>query len=228
MKKFTITLIIIITTMLFNHGLAGNNPAITIVKISPPIEYLVFSKNPPTIQEVSEQYDYKYIINASYFESDLQHAGWLKIKGKLYSEIKSDKQLTHIVVIKDKMQVFSVKDFKPSDDNTSIEFQTGPLVIQHNQIMLENINQTINGKRNNKRTLLGFTEDGFYYFIITRNRIKLFDLAEILLKEAVFQNKDLTVVNLDGGSSTALYYGEGSSINYRVYKKLPYLLVVKN
>ncbi|MCK5903203.1 MAG: phosphodiester glycosidase family protein [Cocleimonas sp.] len=193
-------------------------------------EYLYFPKNPPSLNKIAKKYGYQYILNASFFEGwrgKAQHAGWLKIRGQTYASIKKDRQLTHVAVLDQKGQLtfFDYRSFKSSDNKNTIEFQTGPLILDKNQVTNQYINGSFNGKGRYRRTLLGVTENGNKYFIIATLPTTLNDLANKLLKKPIFQDHKLSVINLDGGPSVALYSRDNPEMNFNTRSKLPLLLV---
>ncbi len=163
-----------------------------------------------SIQEVGQSFQYRYLVNGSFFEWSGKHAGWLSISGNNLMSLKHDRQLTHIALLNTatgEMVFKSAELWKPSmSDKANIEFQTGPLVIQANVLALPSIRQSINGLRSHKRTLLAYTEeDKMKFFITVRKPEHLDNLGEYLLKLSTFEGKTLSVINLDGGPSVALH-----------------------
>jgi len=117
--------------------------------------------------------------------------------------------------------------FKPNNDNHSIEFQTGPLIIDSNKAALALIQHSVNGSGRYKRTLLAITDNSMLFLITVRNRVSLDSLAGYLLSLPIFASHRLDVVNLDGGSSVALFVQDHSELNYNESAHLPMLIGVK-
>ena len=204
----------------------------TIVGFTDGFEIIYEPTDPISLKEAAEKHPYSYIINGSYFEASRIHAGWLSIFGVQYEPLKEDRQLTHMAVFDSSLGYLDFPDLNLWDSSmtsaTSIEFQTGPLVIHANQIDSLSIQASINGESSNLRTFLAFTEeDAMKYFIITRRTGPLDKMAEHLLSLSVFEGKTLSVMNLDGGSSTALYSRTQPELNYNIKRPLPILLGVR-
>ncbi len=185
-----------------------------------------------SIQEVLQRSPYRYLINGSFFELSGEHAGWLSISGQPATPLKDDRQLTHIVILNNttgEMAFTSAKHWAPSmSDTVTLEFQTGPQVIQANTLDMASIRQSINGRRSHQRTLLAYTgEDRIKYFITVRKSARLDELGEYLLRLSVFEGKTLFVVNLDGGPSVALETRAYPEINYNGDAVLPILFAVR-
>ena len=75
---------------------------ILIVEFNKSFQYLYFPTKPPSVNKIGQLYGYRYIINASFFDGwrqNAKHAGWLKIFGNIHSQIKTDRQLTHIAIL---------------------------------------------------------------------------------------------------------------------------------
>lgn len=205
---------------------------ITIVGFHDNFDFLYEPNNPMSLAKAGEAHPYRYIMNGSYFEGSRIHAGWLSIFGVEHTPIKADRQLSHLAVLD---TALSHLEFPSLDlwDSTmtreqTLEFQTGPLVIYANQVDTLSIEASINGTGAHLRTLLAYTEeDGMIYFIITRKVCTLNELGTHLLTLTAFQGKTLHVMNLDGGSSTALYARNHPELNFNTSRHLPILLGVR-
>ena len=208
-----------------------NNYDMTIVSFLSSFDFIYKPSQDLSIQTVATKSNYRYMINGSFFEASKEHAGWLSLLGEEKTPIKEDRQLSHIIKFNQKTGIMSfveAKKFQPSTDKSNIEFQSGPLIIDSNQITNKYINQSLNGLLLFERTLLGYTEeDGRKYFIITRENVKLDELADYLLKLHVFSGKTLNLVNLDGGTSVALYSQTYPELNFNANAILPILLGIK-
>jgi len=204
----------------------------TIVGFHHELEILYAPAEPPTLKATAEQQGYRYLINGSYFHASREHAGWLSIYGKKHADLLDDKQLSQVAVLNPHLGYIDFPEidlFDPSlSSPATIEFQTGPMVIAANRIDTTSINASINGRGSHLRTLLAYTEeDGMKYMIICRQPGTLEQIGEHLLRQPVFQEKTLWVVNLDGGSSTALFARDYPTLNFNVTRPLPILLGVK-
>ncbi len=204
----------------------------TIVGFNHNYEIIYEPSQPLSLGEAAEKYNFSYIINGSYFEGSRIHAGWLSILGVQHTPIKADRQLTHMAILDTHLGYLDFPGLDLWDSSmthsTSIEFQTGPLVIHENVIDTLSIKASINGESQHLRTFLAHTkEDDMKYFIITRHVGPLEQMAEHLLSLPVFKGKTLSVMNLDGGSSTALYSRSHPELNFNTNRPLPILLGIR-
>lgn len=206
---------------------------ISIIELHGGFEFLFIPKDVPSVKDVAEKVGFRFVINASFYDGDnlnAGHAGWLRLFGRTYCPVKKDSQLTHIFkydTVSKKVAIIPCLDFKGSNSSNSIEFQTGPLVIEGNKIDLKDIKESINGFRHDKRSLLAVDRNGTIYFITVREGIPLDRLGRHLLRLPVFSKKTIDVVNLDGGPSVALYVKNFPGLNYNESARLPLLLGVK-
>ena len=203
------------------------------------IIYIV-SNNVPTLfynedktksfQDICKEQKFSYAVNGQYFKLDKSPAGLFILNGDMISSLDTkDKQLSAVVVINNKhnqLEFYPLADFKlenfKSEDITV--FQTGPLIIKNNEIQQNVISESINGLGEYKRTLLGYTNSGKSFFIVTTKQFSLQDLAKKILNSKVMKGETISVINLDGGSSTWLYGKDEGIIVEGVTKSLPFVL----
>ena len=206
---------------------------ITIVSVHHGFEFLFVPDDVDALESVALANHYRLVINGSFFDGSALHAGhsgWLRIYGKTYSPLRPNVQLTHIVRFDStsmKTAFIDMDGFKPGNDNHSIEFQTGPLIIDSNKVALSLIQHSINGSGKYKRTLMAVTDNSGLFLITVRNRVSLDSLANYLLSLAIFASHRLDIVNLDGGSSVALFVQNHPELNYNESSHLPMLIGVK-
>ncbi|NOZ62706.1 MAG: phosphodiester glycosidase family protein [Calditrichaeota bacterium] len=205
----------------------------TIVSFSKPFDFIFIPKDAPPMAQFGERSEYNFLMNGSFFDGtrlDAQHAGWLKILGKEIAPLKPDAQLTHVVVYSSrnrKMEFIEFDKFLPDASDDTIEFQAGPVLISENQITNSFMQNSINGMREHIRTLIGYSNDLMTHFIIVRRKITLLTAAEKLLQLSLFNDKSISVINLDGEPSTALWARTFPEFNYNEQERLPLLLGVK-
>ncbi len=189
--------------------------------------YILKEQNFGTISEFAEQNNLLFAINTSYFLSDYTHAGLLVENGELLSRYaKGDRQLTHIVKIESgRISFLSPEEFEQvTDFGNSSYFQVGPLFISNSEISSDLISNSLNGNGQYLRTFVCIFENKAVIGVNT-NSISLINLAESL--KNVFNKPDLSCMNLDGGSSSALYSKHNSELNFGISKRIPYLLGYK-
>jgi uncharacterized protein YigE (DUF2233 family) len=180
-----------------------------------------------SLKKLAQQEDLIFMINAGYFTKEKQHAGGLIIEAELLFPFFQNNQLTHVVTfdsVLNNVGVVNVEDF--INNNTfayDFAFQTGPLIISNNVIQDDYINNSINGNELAKRSLMGINERGEVFFIVTRKVFSLATLAEKLLEVEGLGSK-ISIVNLDGGSSVAMYLSHKEEFQIGENKILPALI----
>lgn len=210
-----------------------NDFGMTIVSVHYGFEFLFVPDDVDALESIARANYFRFVINGSYFDNSALHAGhsgWLRIYGKTYSPLRPDVQLTHVVRFDSasmKTTFINMDGFTPGNDDHSIEFQTGPLIIDSNKVAFSLIQHSINGPGRYKRTLMAVADNSVIYLITVRNRVSLDSLANYLLSLAIFASHRLDVVNLDGGSSVALFARNHPELNYNEGARLPMLIGVK-
>ena len=206
---------------------------LTALSVHHGFDYLFVPKGVPTLLSVAQAKNYRFMINGSFFDGvrlDAQHSGWLRILGKSFGTVWNNRQLTHVVrfdTTSGTVHIISSKDFKPSNSDHTIEFQTGPLVIEDNKVALSLISHSINGSGRYTRTMIAVRNGSELLFITVRKPVSLDALARFLLTLSIFQQKRLDVINLDGGPSVAFYARAFPQLHYNVDDRLPLLLGVQ-
>ena len=210
-----------------------NDFGMTIVSVRQGFDFLFVPENVDALESVARDHRYRFVINGSFFDGSALHAGhsgWLRIYGKTYSPLRPDVQLTHIVRFDSASMKTAFIDtdlFKAENDDHSIEFQTGPLIVDSNRVALSLIQHSVNGSGKYKRTLMAVTDNSGLFLITVRNRVSLDSLANYLLSLSLFAPHRLDVVNLDGGSSVALFVQSHPELNYNESAHLPMLIGIK-
>lgn len=207
-----------------------NHPQLMVVEVPDTIIIYYLPQNEASIDSIARKNNLRCIINGSFFKGvrgNATHAGWLSLYGERIEPLMDDRQLTHIVRSNGAHRTIDflpVRTFVPSEDPQTIEFQTGPLVIANGAIQQDLIRSSINGPTPHTRSLLATLDQRRCFFITVTDRVTLADLAARLLRLSVFQQGKLDVVNLDGGSSVALYLRDTPDHNYNADDRLPILI----
>jgi exopolysaccharide biosynthesis protein len=213
--------------------LQNNRKDIRIAVFKRPLEFVFTHKNPLQLKDQAQN-KYDIAINGSYFKGsyrEAKHAGLMQVKGQKLENTIEDKQLTHIMVYDHDsmgMEFFPVKELNggkyQSEKYTVI--QTGPLIIQNNNVTTDSIQDSINGKYKHYRTLIGTTSTGETFFIVTTEKYTLRELAQELLNIDYFKDMRISTINLDGGPSTAIYVESDKQYNFNEEKELPLVIGV--
>jgi exopolysaccharide biosynthesis protein len=173
-----------------------------------------------TTKSIQEYYQTgSIIINGSYFggtkPGKYYPAGlWIENKKIKYPQMNDDPNITHTVfymnygnrvsIIKnsDTTQMIPICLQNPAG---CIAFQTWPLVLSGN--ILQNFWDSWHANGKHARTLLGKTKSGKIFFFVSTIPRSLREVWEKILADARFMNDPITVLNLDGGPSTAFFDG---------------------
>lgn len=208
----------------------------TISAIPDSIVYIYAPDNVDKINQIGKKGDYRYLVNASYFSGlsyNAKHLGRLAIWGNNIIPVidTTNKQLTHVVQYNKREQKISFvkrENFKSDPDSAnSLEFQTGPCLIENNSIDSNCIKSVPDGMKNITNTLLAATDNKNIFLITVREETNLVDLAKYLLTLKIFKGRRLDVVNLLGGSSTAFYSKKFSNLNFYEHSRSPFLIGVR-
>jgi uncharacterized protein YigE (DUF2233 family) len=158
-------------------------------------------------------------INSGFFLEDGSHAGLLTVKGFKYVALApNDKQLTHVVKYKDNTISFVPNSQYTFDSTTDFEFQAGPLFVDNGSIRDELINASPNGNLLTFRSFIGLKTDNKIFIGVTTKQVELKTLGNELKK---LLGENITVMNLDGGSSVAVYFRDSSLNSFGTSKILP-------
>jgi exopolysaccharide biosynthesis protein len=207
-----------------------NHPRMVIVSVPDTVVFCYLPRNGAPLDSVARREDLRCLINGSFFNGvrgDASHAGLLSIYGKYITPLMDDRQLTHVVRTSGSRHTTSflpVRSFKHSTDPGDVEFQTGPLIIENGKIRDDLIRSSINGSSRHTRTLLATLDHHRCFFITVDERVTLSDLAASLVRLRMFKEGRLDVVNLDGGSSVALYLRDVPHASVNVDDRLPILI----
>lgn len=177
---------------------------------------------------VYQSQEYDFAINAGYFQPDYTHAGLLRIDSNEMTTIATnDRQLTHIFrYFNGRPQIFDINTYLSLSSRflNGFEFQTGPLIIDKNELQNDFIDNSLNGNGNFRRSIIGYTESGKIMIFITTKPFDLKRLGTTILSLDDLEGEILTLLNLDGGSSVAFYAKESPNLTSGENKLLPFVL----
>lgn len=176
------------------------------------------------VSDVFEEMNFSLAINGGYFLEDWSHAGLLEVNGQILKrEALNDTQLTGLVLFRDnEIRIEKLSDIYSVDGNTV--FQTGPIFIDQGVIQTENIQKAANGSGKYIRSFIGTTNSNEIVIGVSTKFTDLETLGNLLISNPKLKNKEIKVVNLDGGSSTFLYSRENSKFQVNTYRTLPFIV----
>lgn len=177
-----------------------------------------------TVEKFASDLGSEFLINAGYFLEDKSHAGLYISNGIKETNLAIlDNQLSHVVQLDNNKIRFISKDTF-NNQNVQNAFQTGPLFLENNIITDEYIDKSINGRGKYLRTIFGITKSGKSFFASFTRPYTLEEVANYLLNLPELQFETISAVNLDGGSSVAIYALRKDSFKFGSQKKLPFFL----
>ncbi len=195
------------------------------------------AENAQSLKEQTQSEEWKMAINGGYFAGSLISAtpiGGLSIRGEVLTEVVNDSQnqITQVVIFDHeqlKLNIVPLSQFSSSAyaDSRYSYFQTGPLVLKDNQLQSTQIKDSINGVDKYLRAVVGITDKGEIVLGVSRIAMSLEEFANKLLSVETLADRKVTLVNLDGGSSTAIFSPELDQFNFGENKRLPYVIGVK-
>jgi exopolysaccharide biosynthesis protein len=210
--------------------MARTSPRMIVVRVPDTLVFLYDPRNVATVDSIARRENLRCAINGSFFSGirgNASHAGLLALYGLSVSPALVDRQLTHVVRIHSAahaIEFFPAKSFADSLDPRTVEFQTGPMVIEGGNVREDLIRSSINGMTKHTRTLIAALDHKDLYFVTVTEPVALDSLASSLLRISAFRGRRLDVVNLDGGSSVALYLKDAPGWNYNAGDRLPVLI----
>jgi uncharacterized protein YigE (DUF2233 family) len=204
-----------------------------VIETRRPLVPIYHAVNPLTLRQLGNAHkQFALLVNGSYHDGNYANAkleGLFVVNGKPYAPIKSlDKQLSHVVSFSSTGMIASVA---LADENLSTiskwqsgtHIQTGPLITESGIAASGFIDAAINGKDRYKRTAIGVTADSATVIVVAKTPRSLHELASAVLAINRYRERKLTLVNFDGGPSTALHSNEQSGLSYQADKLTPIL-----
>lgn len=189
---------------------------------------IVYSTNQElTVKDIARNSQYKVVVNGGFFTNENKHAGLLIKDGEILTKLAPlDKQLSHIINITKPNSLQFFESTSKLDYSLLVNaFQTGPIILKDNILQEWFINRSVNGNGEYLRTFIGTIDDTQIIVGITTKPFTLKLLGEELNR--ILSGRELTIVNLDGGSSVVYFIGENNKDNVGQFKKLPILLGFK-
>lgn len=190
-----------------------------------------------SLSRVLQDEDAKLITNAGYYfieNGKLYYSGLLLVNGQQLSPIntRSTSQISHVMYWKDSKLGVLPADSASSQVTTwqnagYSALQSGPLLINANQVQTVTIQNADNSDGRYLRTVIGQLLSGEKFIWIQKVPQTLMQLTESIQNHEDLKGKIDFALNLDGGSSTSLIVKNYSPTDFFTTKTLPGLLLIK-
>jgi hypothetical protein len=139
-------------------------------------------------------------VNGGYFQENFKPLGLVVSEGRVLQPLARTKLLSGLLVVsKGSAQLLRVGEFRQTDAVTDA-VQAGPFLIDHGKVV-----PGLNSSRAAERTVLLADKQGVAALLVC-DPVSLAQMAEILATPGLFPELKIDrALNLDGGSSTALW-----------------------
>ena len=195
-----------------------------------PIEPFFSATDVPTLRARAQRSPGRsLLVNGGYHDghyAEPRLEGLLSLRGKTAGELKAgDLQLTHVMSIDAAGRIASFRAAEAGiaarlETNHS-HVQSGPLILDEGKIAVAAIERSVNGKDPYKRTAIGRTAAGETIIVVAKTPQTLANLARLVLRINDYDRRRLTLLNLDGGPSTAIHSNQSPRLSYGADKITP-------
>jgi exopolysaccharide biosynthesis protein len=209
--------------------------SVWIIEPTRPLRVFFTANDVPTLRGWSAQHpDIALWINGSYHNGDYarpEMVGTLAIDGTTLSAFRpDDPQLSRIIAINDQGRIASVDPARttldPSAPHHRTLLQTGPAILIEGELPTAEIAASLNGSDRYKRTAIGRTDMGEAVIVIAKTPRSLTDLGTIVRQVNRYRERRLSLINLDGGPSTAIHAPAQPGLSYGADKVTPIVIGV--
>lgn len=183
----------------------------------------------------AQQSQYSLAINGGYYLGsyvEARPAGLLQVRGSRHTDYISSIQLTHFAIYNHASHELIFTRAATSDLTvfTDLDYsivQSGPILIDQGVVQTEFIEGALNSDQSSLRTVIGKLDDGRIFMAVTRVGFSLPQLVEFLQEFQPLAGQNISALNLDGGSSTAMYAEDLDQFDFRDEIRLPMVIGVK-
>ena len=164
-----------------------------------------------SVAEGARRANAKAAVNGGYFHPDRTPLGLVISGGETLHRWENSKLLTGVLSVSKtgKIQIRRKSDaitIKADDQDWSDALQAGPFLVDNGKCVLG-----LNATKAAERTVVVADKNGVIALLVT-GPITLAQLGKLLAKPGLWPEKIERALNLDGGSSTALWLASGTSL----------------
>lgn len=148
-------------------------------------------------------------VNGGYFHKDYRSVGLVISDGKTINGFERAKLLSGIVGVKQdgNVEIIRSGEYEPAKLQFLQALQSGPMLVEDDQLV-----DGLNNERIARRTVVAKGRRGETALVYISS-VTLADAARILSLPSILDTwKPRTAINLDGGSSSGLWCGNGVSL----------------
>jgi exopolysaccharide biosynthesis protein len=207
-----------------------DNDQLWIIETTRPLVAHFATSPVPTLREKAKiSPEFSLLFNGGYHDGNYANAkleGLFVLDGKPLNALKPDDgQLSHVLAIDRDGRIASIRvasnELVSSAQTEPTHIQTGPLITEDGRIAEAFIAASLNGKDAYKRTAIGRTRAGETVIVIAKTPRTLKRLGTYVLQVNQYAKRCLTLLNLDGGPSTAIHSNITSDLSYGADKVTP-------
>jgi uncharacterized protein YigE (DUF2233 family) len=197
--------------------------------VRPLVPFYIEGAVPSLRQKAASSTAFSLLFNGAYHDGNYAKAkleGLFFVDGKTQSELKAnDRQLTHVLSLDREGRITVIREasavVSEKLDTNDVHIQSGPLILDDGKLTTNFIDGSLNGNDAYKRTALGRTRAGETVIVIAKTPRTLSELAAIALGANDYASRGLTLLNLDGGPSTAIHANAVRGLSYGADKITP-------
>ena len=207
-------------------GASGNSDTVTITRFDPQKVHISIGyqpSNPLTLKAWMKQTKAITVINGSFFNEQNRATALLVANGQAYGTSYEDccgmfsvDAQGHVAV-----QALAKQPYDPNSQQLEQALQCRPMLIENTK--RTQFEETANSS---PRSIVALDTQGRLIFIVSPSAAFSLDEMADLLQQSDLQLK--TALNLDGGSSTGLYFNSGGQqVSLDSISPLPIVIIIK-
>lgn len=204
--------------------------SVWIIETRRPLALFHATRGVPTLREhVAESPEAIVAVNGSYHDGNYARPvfeGLLEADGVTLGTLRADdRQLTHVMSIDPEGRITTILSSSEAPAARPVasryRVQSGPLILNDGALSAATIAGSVNGVDAYKRTAIGRTRAGETVIVVAKTPRTLADLGRLVLRIEGFADRGLTLLNLDGGPSTAIHSLALPGVSYGADKVTP-------
>lgn len=150
-------------------------------------------------------------VNGGYFHPDTRPIGLVVSEGRQLHPFERARLLSGVLAVRERLPaLLRVAEFTPESPLAGA-LQAGPFLVDHGRVV-----RGLEGTKRARRTVIMTGAAGQYGLVVADTALTLAELARLLVSPGIIHELSFTrALNLDGGSSSALWVRWGGNDLYR-------------